>query len=260
MAVDEAIFHETIKNKKNPTIRFYGSRPAAVSIGYFQDAKKELNIEQCNTEGIDIARRITGGKAVFHFHEVTYCVAAGRHDKMFPADILGTYKIISQCIARGLNDLGIHADLVGEGRTRTEEEMKSCCFSTPVKNELLVGGRKICGSAQIRRRDGFLQHGLLLMDFSPEKTAGFLLPAVAREHLEKLRQSITAVNDELGSPVDERAVCAGLKKGFIGELGIELEEGILTPEEISLKNALMKKYTDAAWNIKREKYFKKVDG
>jgi lipoate-protein ligase A len=46
MAVDEAIFRETIKNKKNPTIRFYGSNPAAVSIGYFQDAKKELNIEK----------------------------------------------------------------------------------------------------------------------------------------------------------------------------------------------------------------------
>ena len=106
MAIDEAIFHETIKSKKQPTIRFYGSNPQAVSIGYFQDAAKELNIEKCRREKIDIARRITGGRAVFHFNEITYSVAAGEHEKIFPADIAGTYKIISKCIARGLGDLG----------------------------------------------------------------------------------------------------------------------------------------------------------
>jgi lipoyl(octanoyl) transferase len=256
MAVDEAIFHETIKNKNNPTIRFYGSSPAAVSIGYFQDAKKELNIVKCRREGIDIARRITGGRAVFHFNEITYCVVAGEHEKIFPADISGTYKVISKCIARGLSDLGIKADLAERGHAQTKEGINSCCFSIPSKNELLVKGRKICGSAQVRRRGGFLQHGLLLLNFNPGKTAGSLLPARTPEQVEKLRKSVTAINEEIISTVDVREICSKLKKGFIEELGIDLEEETLTPAEETLKNELMKKYTDVNWNIERQKYFK----
>ena len=256
MAVDEAIFHETITNKKNPTIRFYGSSPAAVSIGYFQDAKKELNIEKCRKEGIDIARRITGGRAVLHFNEITYCIVAGEQEKIFPADISETYKLISKCIARGLSDLGIKAALAEGGRVQTKEEIKSCCFSIPSKNELLVKGRKICGSAQVRRRGGFLQHGLLLLNFNPEKTAGFLLPARTPEQVEKLRKSVTAINEELISPVDVRGICSKLKKGFIEELGINVKEETLTSAEETHKNKLMKKYTDVHWNIERQKYFR----
>jgi lipoyl(octanoyl) transferase len=257
MAIDEAIFHETIKNKKKPTIRFYGSHPAAVSIGYFQDAKKELNIEKCRREGIDIARRITGGRTVFHFNEITYSVAACEQEKIFPADISGTYNVISRCIARALGDLGIKADLAEEGRAHSKEEMDSCCFAVPSKNELLVRGRKICGSAQVRRRGGFLQHGLLPMIFNPEKAADLLLPARTPEKVKKIRETVTAVNEEIVSPVDAREICLRLKKGFIEEMGIDLKEETLTSAEVTLKNELMKKYTDVNWNIERKKYFKK---
>jgi len=256
MAIDEAIFNETIKNKSNPTIRFYGSHPSAISIGYFQDAKKELNIEKCRREGIDIARRITGGRAVFHFNEITYCIAAGEQEKIFPADISGTYNIISRCIARGLSDLGIKADLAEDGRAQTKEEMNSCCFAVPSKNELLVRGRKICGSAQVRRRGGFLQHGLLPLTFNPEKTVDSLFLIRTPEKVDKLRKSVTAVNEELASAVGVREICSRLKRGFIEELGADLKEETLTPAEKTLKNELMKKYTDVNWNIERKKYFK----
>jgi lipoyl(octanoyl) transferase len=256
MAIDEAILQETIKNKKHPTIRFYGSSPAAVSIGYFQDAKKELNIEKCRSQGIDIARRITGGRAVFHFNEITYCIAAGEQEKIFPANISGTYNVISRCIARGLRDLGIKADLAEDGRIQMKEEMNSCCFVVPSKNELLVNGRKICGSAQIRRRGGFLQHGLLPVTFNPEKTADSLLRSRTPEQVEKLKKSVTAINEELVSPVSAREICSKLKKGFMEELGIDLEEETLTSAEEQLKNELMNKYNDVNWNIERKKYFK----
>jgi lipoate-protein ligase A len=259
MAIDEAVFRETIKNKSNPTIRFYGSHPAAISIGYFQDAKKELNIEKCRREGIDIARRITGGRTVFHLNEITYSVTASDHEKKFPADISGTYNVISRCIARGLSDLGIKVDLAEGGRVQTKEQIDSCCFAVPSKNELLVKGRKICGSAQVRRRGGFLQHGLLPLIFNPEKVADSLLPSRTPEKVEELRKSVTAVNEELVSPIDARDICSILKKGFIEELGIDLKEKTLTPAEETLKNELMKKYNDLSWNIERKKYFKKVN-
>ena len=255
MAIDEAILRETIKNRKNPTIRFYSSRPAAVSIGYFQDARTEVNIEKCHRNGVDVVRRITGGKAVFHFNEITYCIVAGDQEKIFPSDISGTYKVISKCMARGLAYLGIRADLAEGGRVGAGEELKSCCFSVPSKNELLVEGRKICGNAQVRRRGGFLQHGSLLLAFDPGETASLLLPARTSEQVEKLREAVTALNEELVSPVDVQEICSQLKKGFADELGIEIVSETMAPAEETLKNELMKKYIDVNWNIEREKAF-----
>ncbi|MDM7986976.1 MAG: lipoate--protein ligase family protein [Smithella sp.] len=256
MAIDEAVFDETIKNHKPPTIRFYTSNPFAITIGYFQDAHKELNIEKYWREGIDVTRRITGGRAVFHFHEITYSVAAAEHEKIFPADILGAYKIISQCIARGLRELGIHASLAEDGRPFRKDEIQPCCFSTSLRNELQVKGRKICGSAQVRKKGGFLQHGLLLLDFDAEKTADLMLPDCTPLQVEELEKSVTSVAHELGCPMDARDICSRIKKGFIKELGIKLEDGTLTSAEEKLKDKLMKKYTDVNWNIERKKYFK----
>ncbi|MEQ8152330.1 MAG: lipoate--protein ligase family protein [Smithellaceae bacterium] len=259
MAIDEAIFRETINKKKPPTIRFYGWRPAAVSIGYFQDIEKEVNIEKCRADGVDIVRRISGGKAVAHCDEVTYSVAACDEEELFPADILGTYKIISQCVARGLAYLGIQAALAETGRNLDEADCKSCCFSVPSRNELLVSKRKICGSAQFRANRGFLQHGSLLMNFDPLKTGAYLLPGRTSIQLQKLKESVAAINEEVDQAVDETEVCALLKKGFTDVLNVRLEEGVLTTAEEDLRKELIKKYFDARWNMNRKKEPFKID-
>jgi lipoate-protein ligase A len=259
MAIDEAIFRETIKDKKKPTIRFYGWRPAAVSIGYFQDPQNELNLEQCGNMGVDIVRRLTGGKAVFHNDEITYSVVAGAQEKSFPANILGTYKVISDCLVQGLANLGIKADLAPAGRATQDLDLRSCCFSVPSRNELLVAGRKICGSAQMRTKGGFLQHGSLLLTFDPVKALSVILPSSAPEHLAKLSKTVAAINEGVANPIEAKEICNSLRKGFADVLGVQIVEEPLTPGEILLKNDLMKKYEDLNWNVKQEKYFKKVN-
>jgi lipoyl(octanoyl) transferase len=253
MAIDEAIFHETIKNNKPPTIRFYGWQPSAVSLGYFQDIKKEINIEQCHASGVDIVRRLTGGKAVFHCSEVTYCVIACNNEKSFPADILGTYKVISNCISRGLAYLGIETMLAQSGRSLLETDFQSCCFSFPSRNELLVSGRKICGSAQMRSGGGFLQHGSLLMTFDAARTAELLLPPRNAEQLKILGKTVTAINAEIALPISEIDVCSNLRKGFAEIMGVEIEAGEMTQTEEILKNELMKKYMNPQWNNEGKK-------
>jgi lipoate-protein ligase A len=253
MAIDEAIFRETIKDKKKPTIRFYGWHPAAVSIGYFQDPQNELNLEQCSNRGVDIVRRLTGGKAVFHNDEITYSVVAGVGEKSFPADILGTYKVISDCLVQGLAYLGIKANLAPAGRAIKDTDLKSCCFSIPSRNELLVAGRKICGSAQMRTNGGFLQQGSLLLTFNPVKALSVILPFSTSEHLAKLSNSVAAINEVIANPVETKEICNSLKKGFADVLGVEIVEEPLAPSEIMLKNDLIKKYEDLRWNIERKK-------
>lgn len=255
MAIDEAIFRETIKNKRPPTLRFYGWRRPAVSIGYFQELKNEINYDRCRSTGVDVVRRITGGKAVYHTDEITYSLTAGNSEKLFPDNIIGTYEIISRCLARGLSELGINAHLakVGSGGSSKKPDTTSCCFSIPSGNELLVAGRKICGSAQMRTHGCFLQHGSLLMTFDPVETAALILISQTPDPSEKLRCSVTAVNEVIPLPISAAMLCSVLQKGFIDELGIGLSEDPLTPAEKSLSIQLLKKYESDAWNWERKK-------
>ncbi len=253
MAIDEAIFRDTVKNKKPPTLRFFGWRPAAVSIGYFQELKNEIHFNRCRLSGVDIVRRMTGGKAVYHSDEITYSLTAGKSDELFPDNITGTYEKISLCLARGLSLLGIKAHLAKAGAPGKEPARTSCCFSVPSSHELLVAGRKICGSAQMRTHGGFLQHGSLLMTFDPVETAALILLSQAPEPAEKLRCSVTAVNELIPSPVSAETLCAVLQQGFSDELGIDLSEGTLTPAEKALSAQLVKKYESDAWNWERKK-------
>ncbi len=254
MAIDEAIYSSTLKNRRSPTLRFYGWKPSAVSLGYFQDLKSEINFEQCQVSGVDVVRRLTGGKAVYHHDEVTYSLAAGISEKLFPTNIAATYEKISQCLARGLLRLGVNASLAQpESRRKKETDLASCCFSIPSGHELLVSGKKICGSAQTRGRDGFLQHGSLLLTFDPSDSASFILKHPSRKHAAVLKNSVIAVNDLMTESISPEDLCAALKRGFVEELGIEMFEGGLSPDEIELSELLLSKYKSHTWNWERKK-------
>jgi lipoate-protein ligase A len=251
MAVDEAVFRETIRNASPPTLRFYGWRAPAVTIGRFQDACKEIDIEACRQLGIELVRRPTGGKAVLHEQELTYAVIAGGDSPRFPPDILETYRIISGCIARGLAGCGIRVEMKADGRTAVDEPLGRSCFSVPSQYELLVAGRKICGSAQTRSHGVFLQHGALLMAFDPGRTCAVILPHRDRDRqIDRLRNLVTSVREHATIPsVDEETLCRVIREGFTQVLGIRFQDGVLTPEEEALKSELMtKKYGSASWN------------
>jgi len=66
MAIDEAIASARRREETPNTVRMYRWNPSAVSIGYFQSIAKEVNLEECEKQEVDVIRRITGGGAVFH--------------------------------------------------------------------------------------------------------------------------------------------------------------------------------------------------
>jgi lipoyl(octanoyl) transferase len=250
MAVDEAIFREHTRTKVPPTLRFYGWRTPAVSIGHFQDARREIDIDACQERGIDLVRRPTGGKAVLHEKELTYAVVAGSDSACFPPDILETFRIISRCVIAGLAACGIHAQMKAAGRTTAGQDLDTACFSYPSRYELLVDGRKICGAAQMRSHGAFLQHGALLMEFDPDRTCAVMLPHRNRdEQRDRLRTLVTSVREHARQSVDEETLCRHLRDGFAQILGIRFHEGALTPEEERLKDdLLMVKYGNEQWN------------
>jgi lipoate-protein ligase A len=108
---------------------------------------------------IDVVRRPTGGRAVWHDQEVTYAVAA-------PVAAFGSlrdsYHAIHQRLATALCRLGAAATLAPDPRHPTPLGA-GACFASSVGGEITVDGRKLVGSAQVRHGRVFLQHGSILL-------------------------------------------------------------------------------------------------
>lgn len=250
MAIDEAILISADSDGTIPTLRFYGWSPPAVSLGYFQDINKEVNLRNCKALGVDIVRRPTGGKAVLHENEITYAVVSPKGNPLFPDNILGTYKVISSCLVEALLSIGINASVAESAcRQNGAHILKSLCFSEPSRFELLVGGRKICGSAQVRTRNAFLQHGSLLLGFEPERAVRALCPEPAPGLSDRLGRSVTSVSEYSDAFSSQNKVIRVLKESFRKVLNIQFKEGNLTPGEQAEKIRLIKeKYLTDDWN------------
>jgi lipoate-protein ligase A len=158
MAVDEALLDEAV-HSGSAFLRLYRWDPPTLSIGRNQD------IEGVARDGIAIVRRPTGGKAVWHEHELTYAVAA-------PIHVFGSlriaYREIHARLAAALQALGADAVLAPSAQGVRASGRPAACFAASVGGEILVNGRKLVGSAQVRRHNAFLQHGSTLLDGSQE--------------------------------------------------------------------------------------------
>ena len=254
MAIDEAILRESQRrgNDARPTLRLYGWKKLAISLGYFQNVATEVNVEFCRQNDIPIIRRPTGGKAVLHHDDLTYAVIAREDNHLFPTGLLGTYKVISRCLAVGLEKLGVRADMLQEGRSSTSADLSAFCFSVPSQYELLVDKRKICGSAQIRSRGVFLQHGSLLMNFDPVQTCQALVTSdgSVSDEAAKLQRRVTSLYEYADRSYTNRDICGILTRAFEESLGIRLVGGALTEEEEMMKKRLLEyKYQERRWNM-----------
>lgn len=252
MAIDEAVVR-CHSEERAPTLRFYGWERESVSVGYFQDTERELNCRFCQQHHIDVVRRPTGGKAVLHGSDLTYAVVASASDALFSSHVLETYRIISECIIRGLEKAGISASLVQEGRPVPPGGGDCCCFAVPVQHELCVGERKICGSAQVRVRSAFLQHGSIPMDFDCARSR--MIMELHRQGREKrpdtLVRSVTSVNEQLEEGIGIEVLCDHLAGGFEEYMNIGLIPGELQSDEQRLKEELLRtKYSRPHWNMK----------
>ncbi len=249
MAIDEAIFLENQQRPTIPTLRLYGWQTPTISLGMFQNIEMEINLKACRSHCIDVVRRITGGKAVFHAAELTYCVVGREEDPNFPPGILGRYRAISEAVSAALSRFGVQAEMKKDKRQDGRDDLKGFCFSVPSQYELLVGNKKICGSAQARSKGSFLQHGSLLIDFNPDLVHELLSGHRDTKGVESLRQSVTCLSSETTTTVPLDNLCGELTHAFESRFDIRLVPGSLTPDENVAKNRLLEeKYRTDCWN------------
>jgi lipoate-protein ligase A len=105
MAVDEYLF-QTLTEEPQTIVRFYAWKNPTVSLGYSQKASDVVDIDFCKKNGIDIVRRMTGGKLVLHHKEVTYSLASS-DTEIFTATLADSYRLISEALMNGLEKMGL---------------------------------------------------------------------------------------------------------------------------------------------------------
>jgi lipoate-protein ligase A len=200
-----------------PCLSFGRNEPAA---GYDRAAITRL--------GVDVVRRPTGGRVVWHEHEVTYAVVA-------PVAAFGTlrraYWAIQEWLAAALRTLGAEATLAPEGQRRAALARSGACFAAPIGGEVLVDGHKLVGSAQARRGKALLQHGSVLLAGSQA-----LARLVARE--QGAPASDTTLAAVCGRPVSFEETVAAL---------VEAWDARLIPPRSALQHWSPASFRDAAW-------------
>jgi lipoate-protein ligase A len=265
MAVDEAMLLSVAAGESPPTLRFYGWHPHCLSLGYFQPVV-EVDEAACTRRGIHLVRRLTGGSAILHADELTYSLAATESDPQLAGDILTSYYHISQVLAQGLADLGLAVKLApvasaSEGPEPNESpgsggrgNRPAPCFMRPARHEILARGKKLVGSAQVRRAGAVLQHGAIPLAGDVADITGML--AVDELHrtstAARLRKAATTVEDVAGHRLDWDEVAASLVRAFSAAWQIDLQASPLLDKESRLADRLaVERYANPTWTHAR---------
>ncbi|MFW6438155.1 MAG: lipoate--protein ligase family protein, partial [Armatimonadota bacterium] len=262
MAVDEAIATAVAAGDQPPTLRFYGWKPPAVSLGYHQELDSGIDCDAVAERGYGIVRRPTGGRAILHADEVTYSFCIRQDAIEGGHSTMESYREISRGIIAGLELLGaavnMGADQDGPGpnfsgqdtfATEGHAAAKPICFAKTARCDLQSAGRKVVGSAQVRRNGGILQHGSIPITIDLEDQVAVMPGSDGRISRQVLAGAAMSVTELLGRPVSFEELSAAVAGGFVDTFGIAFSTQELSTEEAAnVERLYAEKYSTAEWN------------
>lgn len=170
-----------------PVLRLYRFAPPGITLGRAQDPARVLDLARCEHDGVAWAIRPTGGRAIFHDQEATYAFAAPLAQPEGAGSIAETYARISTLIVRSLGRLGVPA-VLAPGVRGARPGAGAPCFASTARHEIVIGDRKLVGSAQRRTARALLQQGSLLLGESHLRLADYL--AAAPPEREDVRRAL----------------------------------------------------------------------
>jgi lipoate-protein ligase A len=228
MAIDEAMARALADGRGEPSLRFYRWKPWAISLGHHQSFA-DIDVERCAVDGIDVVRRPTGGRAIFHAEELTYCVVmpAGRRS------ILDAYNDISAALVEGLRIFGVET-VLQKSQPKFPEAYRDptsvSCFSSSARYEIERDGKKLVGSAQRRingrHQEVVLQHGSILCGTAHLRLADYLRmdnAGVLARASQALRRHTADLGSITGHAIDVNRLADALRDGFERSWGIQFE-------------------------------------
>lgn len=254
MAVDSAVARAVGAGRQPATLRLYGWNPYCLSLGYGQ-RMREADTEALRIRGWDLVRRPTGGKAILHGDELTYSLCLPFDHPLACGDIVESYRRISVGLLRALAKLGLSATANPAHECELNEPAGPVCFVQPSHYEILFAGRKLIGSAQLRRQGVMLQHGTIPICGDVARICdvlSFESAAERKRQQARTRQRALTLAQALGRSPTWDEVAAALETGFADALGLNIQPGELSAEEHAAAEALARdQFDNPDWTGKR---------
>ena len=231
-ALDEAILEAHIASKVPSTLHFYRRDRPTISIGYFQKLVESVDVAECERRGVALVRRKSGGSSIYTDPgQLIYGLVV--HEDDLPRDRSDSFRIVCTAIANAMRVFGVDA------------------VYRPM-NDVEVGGMKISGNAQLRRKGSVLQHGTVVVDTNMKQMDSVLrilklAPGVG------VRPStrVTTLAALIGSTPDMDLVKGALVSAFGESFKVRFVSSPLSEVEGSLVRKLVReRYSRKEWTFK----------
>ena len=246
MAVDEAISRAVQAGQVLPTLRFFGWQPACLSLGQAQPGG-DVDREACRQQGVDVVRRPTGGRAILHVDELTYSVIAPENEPRVHGSLVESYRRLSEGLLTGLMLIGVPTRQVERPDAR-DRDQGPVCFEVPSNYKIVFGGKKLVGSAQMRKAGVVLQHGSIPLHGDIARISQYL---AGRPDPDRVRQRATTVEVAIGQVIDFDAAARWMAEGFARALDLDLRPDGLTRQERAWAEELCReKYAADVWTYR----------
>ena len=214
IAFDQALIGAHKAGAVPDSIRFLRFPPTAL-IGRHQALSREIRVDYCRANGVDIARRITGGGAIYFDEGQLGWELVFHRSTLRIGSLEDLAREICEAAAAGLRTLGVDA------RYRP-------------RNDIEVGGRKLSGTGGFFDGDTLFYQGTVLIDLDAARMAAALNVAqakLAKRALDSAAQRVVTLKELLGAAPPIGAVKHALLEGFAQRLGIVSAEGEITAHE-----------------------------
>ena len=238
MALDEALMERSAATGEW-ICRVYGWSEPTISFGRNQSALRDYRRDLVESD-LHVVRRPTGGRAILHDREVTYCVTAPATDA---GGLQESYVLINRLLVDALRSLGIDVAMA-VSRAEPMQPGAVPCFDHPSSGELVAGGRKLVGSAQWRSEHALLQHGSILIDDQQALLTGYL------KHPQPDPPPAATLRDLLGAapslPDVAGAIFSAVRTDDPAAVPLEIDQPLLDAQ-----SRLATHFADPAWTWRR---------
>jgi lipoate-protein ligase A len=188
-----------------------------VSIGYFQNAEQEVDLEYCRKEGLPIIRREVGGGTVYLDHnQIFYHLVWDQNNPRFSRRVSEIYQHLSVPPIETYQEFGIKAEF------------------REVNDIVTAEGRKIAGLGGANIADSMVFVGSVILDFDYEKMVRAIKVPDEKfrdKVFKTMKENVTTMNRELGRIPPRDQITRVLVEKFEKVLGklepVELNDGII---------------------------------
>jgi lipoate-protein ligase A len=215
IAIGQAIVESRQAGETPDTLRFLRFPPTAL-VGRHQALGQEIDLDYCRQHGIGLARRITGGGAIFMEPGLLGWELAMDRRTPGVTSLPELTRVICEAAAQGISSLGVDA------RYRP-------------RNDIEVDGRKVSGTGGFFDGDTVFFQGTVLVDMdSAVMTAALRVPRakLAKRNLDSAERRVVTLRELLGEATPAlHAIQGALSSAFAERFGLEAQVGELSLAE-----------------------------